>query len=64
MLTDKQSLILCGLMAIGIFVTGILDILDNFVILTLLTIIFLAIIINLISAKSYTQKEEDVKVEE
>ncbi|MGE5944221.1 MAG: hypothetical protein ACM31G_07775 [Flavobacteriales bacterium] len=46
MLTDKQSLILCGLMAMGIFVTGILDILGNFVVLTILTIIFLAIVIN------------------
>lgn len=61
MLTDKQSLILCGFMAIGIFVAGVLDILDNFVILTLLTITFLAIVINLVAAKSFINKEEELE---
>ncbi len=47
MLTDQQSLILCGIMGMGIFVTGILDILGNSVILAIFTLIFSAIIINL-----------------
>lgn len=47
MLNDKQTLILSGLMAGGIFVTGVLDILNNFIVLTLLTIVFLAIIFNI-----------------
>jgi len=47
MLNDKQALILTGLMVVGIFVTGILDILDHYIVLTILTIIFLAIIINI-----------------
>ena len=57
MLNDKQSLILCGVLAAGIFVTGILNILDNFVVLTILTIIFLAIIGNLLYVQS--QEKED-----
>ncbi|WP_282136137.1 hypothetical protein [Seonamhaeicola maritimus] len=61
MLTDKQSLILCGLMAGGIFIAGVLDILDNFVILTLLTIIFLAIILNLVATRSFEKKEEELE---
>ncbi|TWO31859.1 hypothetical protein E1J38_010760 [Seonamhaeicola sediminis] len=61
MLTDKQSLILCGFMAVGIFVAGVLDILDNFVILTVLTITFLAIILNLVVAKSFVKKEEELE---
>lgn len=58
MLTDKQSLMLCGLMAMGVFVTGMLDILDNFVVLTLLTIIFLAIVVNLFFGK-HPKEESD-----
>ncbi len=52
MLTDKQSLMLCGLLGVGIFVSGILDVLDNFITKTILTIIFLIIVTNLIVAKS------------
>ncbi|MFY0713076.1 hypothetical protein J1D01_05330 [Seonamhaeicola sp. NFXS20] len=58
MLTDKQSLLFCGLLVGGIFVCGMLDILDNFLVLTILTIIFLAIIINLITTKTFKVKEE------
>lgn len=58
MLTDKQSLLLCGLMSMGIFVTGMLDILDNFVVLTMLTMIFLAIIVNLFFWK-HPKEESD-----
>lgn len=47
MLSDKQSLILCGLMAGGIFVSGVLEILSNFIVLTILTIIFLTIVVNI-----------------
>jgi hypothetical protein len=58
MLTDQQSLILCGLLGCGIFVTGLLDILDNFIVLTVLTLIFLAIMINLIITKKAPEEEE------
>jgi len=57
MLTDKQSLILTGFMIGGIFIFGVLDILQNFIVLTLLTILFLIIIINMFLLKSKTKKE-------
>ncbi|MEL0457102.1 hypothetical protein WJN01_12760 [Flavobacteriaceae bacterium SZ-1-7] len=57
MLSDKQSLILSGIMAIGIFVFGILDILDNFVVLTLMTIAFFTIILNLLYLSSKSEEE-------
>lgn len=56
MLSDKQSIILTGIVAVGIFVFGILDLLDNFVVLTLMTISFFAIIINLLYSKSKSEK--------
>jgi len=61
-LNDKQSLILCGVMAGGIFVSGILEILTNFVVLTLLTIVFFTIVVNLILIKENSKEEEnDIK---
>lgn len=63
MLTDKQSLLFCGLLVGGIFVCGMLDILDNFLVLTILTIIFLAIIINLITTKTFKVREEENREE-
>ena len=62
MLTNKQSLILCGLMTGGIFVAGVLEVLTNFVVLTVLTIIFLAIIANLFfsNSKSNDEKTKDI----
>ena len=44
-------------MAGGIFVFGILDILDNFVILTILTIVFFTIVINIFYSKSKSKEE-------
>jgi len=58
MLSDKQSLILCGLMGIGIFASGVLEVLDNFVTKTILTILFLIIIANIIITLSRKKKEE------
>lgn len=60
MLTDKQSLLLCGLMTALIFVAGILDIMGNFIVLTILSIIFLAIIVNLFFWK-HPQEENNKK---
>jgi hypothetical protein len=57
MLTDKQSLILTGLMVGGILIFGVLDILQNFIVLTVLTILFLTIILNMFFLKSKTKKE-------
>lgn len=52
MLTDKQSLLFCGLIIMVIFVAGMLNVLDNFIVLTMLSIGFLAIIVNLILGKN------------
>ena len=59
MLTDKQSLILCGILAAGIFVSGILNILNNFVVLTVITIIFLTIVGNLVYILNQKKEKED-----
>ena len=56
-LNDKQSLMLCGVMTAGIFIGGILDILSNFVVLTILTLIFFSIIINLLLSKKKFDEE-------
>ncbi|PWH83140.1 hypothetical protein DIS18_00880 [Algibacter marinivivus] len=61
MLNDKQSLALTGLMVAGIFVFGILDVLDNFVVLTILTIVFFTVLINMFYSKF---KSEEIKQEE
>ncbi|WP_346881251.1 hypothetical protein [uncultured Algibacter sp.] len=47
MINDRQALILSGLTGVGIFVFGIIGILDNFIVMTILTVMFLSIIINL-----------------
>lgn len=57
LLDNKSSLVLTGVMAVSIFVFGILDILDNFVILTILTIIFFTIVINIFYSKSNSKKD-------
>jgi hypothetical protein len=58
MLNNKQSLILCGLMTGGIFITGILEILDNYIVKTILTIILIMIVSNMIYVFTKSKKEE------
>ncbi|WP_157757685.1 hypothetical protein [Pseudalgibacter alginicilyticus] len=58
MLNDQQSLILCGILTVGIFVSGLLDILDNFIVLTILTITFIVILINIYLSIQTSQTEE------
>jgi hypothetical protein len=58
MLNDRQSLILCGVMVGGIFVSGILDVLDSYLVKTLLTVIFLTILTNFFLVYSKSKKEE------
>ena len=57
MLNDKQTLLLSGIMVAGIFIFGILNILENFVVLTVLTIVFFTILINMFYLK-FKPKEE------
>ena len=58
MLNDKQTLILSGLMAGGIFVAGILEVLNNFIVLTLLTIVFLVVVFNIFYANKASNKRK------
>ena len=58
MLNDKQSLILCGILAGGIFVTGLLNILDHFIVLTVITVLFLTIIFNLVLSNLDSNKDK------
>lgn len=57
MLSNTQSLVLTGIMALGIFVFGILDILNNFLVLTGLTLVFFAVVINILYTK-FKYKDE------
>jgi hypothetical protein len=59
MLTDRQSLFLCGVLGIGIFVSGVLGILDNFITKTVLTILFIVIVTNLIVTNSRKKEEKE-----
>ena len=63
MLNDSQSLILCGILAGGIFITGVLGILDNFIVLTILTIVFISIIVNIYLTR-HSSKNEELESEE
>ena len=57
MLNDKQTLLLSGIMVAGIFIFGILNILENFVVLTVLTIVFFTILINMFYLKSKSKED-------
>ena len=58
MLTDKQTLLLCGLMTGLIFVAGLLEIMSNFIVLTILSTLFLAIIANVFFWKHPEEKNK------
>jgi hypothetical protein len=58
MISNKQSLLLCGIMAGGIFVSGVLEILNNYIVKTILTIIFSMIILNIFIVYSKSKKEK------
>lgn len=47
MLTDKQSLILCAIVALGFSACGIIGVLDNHAVISVLTVGFLIIVINI-----------------
>ncbi len=64
MFTDKQSLILCAIVVFGFSISGIIGILDNYVVVAVLLILFILIVINLfmkISSEEYS--EEDLEIE-
>lgn len=51
MFTDKQSLILCAIVAFGFSISGITGLLDNYVIVAVLILLFLLIVVNLFLQK-------------
>ncbi|WP_242134876.1 hypothetical protein [Aestuariivivens marinum] len=64
-LNDRQSLLLCGSLAAGLFITGVFNILDNFVVLTLLVLIYLLIVVNIVYTKrKYPEEDMDSNTQE
>lgn len=59
MLSNKITLILCGVLAAGIFVTGILGVLTNFIVLTCVSVVFLTIVIQVFFNKSDASNRKD-----
>jgi len=59
MLTDRQSLILSSAVVIGFSVAGLLNILNNFVIIAILCLAFLAVVINLFFFKHAPDEIDD-----
>ena len=60
MLSSKQSLILCAFIVVGFSVSGALGILDNYVVITVLLLAFIAVIVNLFLHKDNDDKDEEV----
>jgi hypothetical protein len=59
MLSNTQSIILTGLMAAGLFIFGILGVLENFIVLTLMTLVFITIVFNLFYVHFVHKKKEE-----
>lgn len=57
MISDKLSLTLCAILAACIFIAGLFGILGNFIVLTILTLVFLAIVGNVLYVKSKDLEE-------
>ncbi|WP_417856907.1 hypothetical protein [Xanthomarina gelatinilytica] len=57
-LTDKQSLILCAVVVLGFSISGIIGILDNYVIVAVLLVLFLLVVFNLFTNKKLFEKEQ------
>ncbi|PWK17919.1 hypothetical protein [Xanthomarina spongicola] len=57
MFTDKQSLILCAIVVFGFSISGILGILDNYVIIAVLALLFVLIVVNLVMQKPIEEKD-------
>jgi hypothetical protein len=59
MISNLQSLILCGILVGGIFVCGLLGLLDNYIVKTILVLIFLVILTNIFVVYSKQKKDEE-----
>ena len=62
MLTDKQSLILSGIIVAGFVITGLLDILDNVIVIIVLVVPFIIIVINLFTTKRIPEADEEQQI--
>lgn len=58
-LTDKQSLIICAIVTFGFSILGIVDALDNYVVVIVLLSLFLVIVVNLLTSKHLFDKDEE-----
>lgn len=58
LISNTQSIILTGLLSGGLFIFGILDILENFIVLTLLSIMFLLIVANVFYVHFFASKKD------
>lgn len=60
-LKDKQSLIICAIVVFGFSISGIIGVLDNFVIVAVLLVLFLVIVLNLVTNKHLFDKDEETQ---
>ncbi|MCX7547542.1 hypothetical protein OS188_06195 [Xanthomarina sp. F1114] len=58
-LTDKQSLLICAIVAFGFSVLGILGALENYVVVGILLFLFILVVYNLVSSKHLFDKDEE-----
>ncbi|MFB9106632.1 hypothetical protein ACFFU1_17120 [Algibacter miyuki] len=56
MFSDKVSMIICGCLIAVIFCTGILGILSNYIVLTVISVLFLTIVYNIIYTKQNSKQ--------
>ncbi|HLV40096.1 hypothetical protein [Xanthomarina sp.] len=63
-LTDKQSLLICAVVTFGFSILGIIDVLDNHVIVAVLLLLFALVVANLLSSKHLFEKDEETDIEE
>lgn len=60
MLTDKQSLILCGFVGVGFSVAGAFGLLENYAIIGVFIVLFIIILINIyVTLKNHHNKKDD-----
>lgn len=61
MLSDKQSLYLCGIVAVGFVAAGIFNVLTSYIIIGILGLLFLIIIVNIFVVNPFEEEKEETK---
>ncbi len=59
MLTDKQSLILCGIVGFGFSIAGIFGLLENYMIRGIFIVLFIVVLVNIFVTLKKQQEEKD-----